>query len=211
MPGTKNLKGAAYGILKQKILSNELGPGEYLEEKRLCELTGTSRTPVREAINRLAQEGLVTMIPKKGAFVTTIGIQDAKELFEARILLEPMALRRAMPNLDLDRLIQYRRDFELGLERKDYPFLHQKDYEFHNYLNACCKNSFLIRSLEHLQDMFQMVRTQEFYSKERTENGALEHLQMIDLFLQNDEDGACGLLARHIANTQKYYFQSLIE
>ena len=211
MPSSKNLKEKTYHLLKLKILSNVLKPNAYLEEKMLCDMTGVSRTPVREAINRLAQEGLVTMIPKKGAFVTALSIQDAKELFDSRVLMEPIVLRQGSSNIDFDVLMNFKANFLLGIEQKDYPYLHQQDYDFHNYLNGCCKNAFLIKTMNNLQDLFQMIRTQEFYSRERTENGALEHIQMIEMILKGEIEQVCEFLKLHIRNTQKYYFMSMTE
>ncbi len=206
----KNLRLEAYQILKNRILSNEFKPNEYLEEKRICEITGMSRTPVREAINRLVQEKLVTVIPNKGAFVTELNIQSVRELFEARILLEPVILKRAFSNFDLDVLMDFKKIFAEGIEKKDYPYLHQKDYEFHNYINSCCRNAFLFQLMCSLQDQFQRIRTQEFYSQERTENGAREHIELIEHFLKGDRTGSVVLLRKHIENTQKYFFQSLL-
>lgn len=207
----KNLKEKTYQVLKQKILSNEFKPNACLEEKMLCSVTGVSRTPVREAINRLAQEGLITIIPQKGAFVTTLSIQEAKELFETRILLEPIVLRQGFASIDFDVLMEFKANFQEGVEQKNYPFLHQRDYDFHNYLNSCCKNTFLMKIMVNLQDFFQMIRTLEFYSKERTENGAREHIQIIDLIFNGDVEKVCDLLKQHILNTQKYYFLSMME
>ncbi len=210
MANKKNFKMQAYEILKRKILANEFKPNEYLEEKNLCEMVNMSRTPIREAINLLAQENLVTVIQNKGVFVSELGIQSVRELFEARHTLEPIILQKAFSNLDFDVLIGYKKAFDKGLEDKDYPRLHQLDYEFHNYIHSCCQNSFLSKTMATLSDQFQRVRTQSFYSKERTENGAHEHLQLIELIMQGKREQAAAFLDKHIGNTEKYYFQSLI-
>lgn len=210
MANSKNFKLIAYNTLKQKILTNELKPNEYLEEKKLCEMIGMSRTPIREAISLLAQENLVQIIQNKGIFVSEISIQSVRELFEVRHLIEPLVLEKAFPNLDFDRLIEFRGKFSEYLETKDYPYLHQIDYEFHNYITSCCKNSYLNKIMNNISDQFQRVRTQDFYSKERTENGAREHLELIDMFLQGDCGQALKALQKHIGNTEKYYFQSLL-
>ena len=211
MASSKNLKTAAYQFLKKKILSNELPPNTYLEEKMLCEMAGMSRTPIREAINRLAQEGLVSVIPNKGAFVTSLDIQRVKELFDARVELEPVVFRKGFDRIDPAVLNDFRAKFESGLAEKNYPFLHDEDYAFHNYLNSLCRNEFLIRTMNNLQDLFQMVRTQDFYSRERTENGAREHIELIGLCLDGKQESAANLLVTHIRNTEKYYFQNLAQ
>lgn len=210
MSNQKNYKMQAYNAIKQKILSNQFKPNEYLEEKMLCEMLGVSRTPIREAINLLARENLVQVIQNKGVFVTEISIQSVRQLFEARIMLEPMILEKSMPNLDFDVLMRFKHDTMDALDRKDYSCIHTLDYDFHNYINSCCKNAYLIQIMESISDQFQRVRTQDFFSVERTANGAHEHLKLIELFVEGKSAEAKEALCVHISNTQKYYFKSLI-
>ena len=209
MANSKNLKMKAYTILKQQILSNELKPGEYLEEKKLCEMLSISRTPIREAISKLEWENLVQIIPNKGIFVTTLSIRTAKEIFQVRHLLETIILRLSIPNLDPDMLMHYKHSFLELLEKKDYVALHLMDYQFHNDINACCGNTQFVRIMANISDQFQRVRTQEFYRVERTENGAREHIELIDLMLHNKTEEAVQLLEKHISSTEKFFFQSL--
>ena len=210
MANSKNYKLQVYQILKEKILSNEFGPNQYLEEKKLCEMMGVSRTPIREAINLLAQENLVQVIPNKGIFVTDISIQSVRELFDARGMIEQRVLQRALPNLDFDKILEFKQRTLDALEQSDYTALHWMDYEFHNYINSCCRNSYMIQIMRNISDQFQRVRTQDFYSKERTENGAHEHLQLIELIIKGEREQAVELLRKHINSTQEYYFRSLL-
>ena len=210
MANYKKLKIKAYNIIKQKILNNELQPGEYLEEKMLCEMLDVSRTPIREAISLLENENLVQIIPNKGIFVTTFTIQSVKELFQARHLMEPMALQLSFKNLNIDILVDFKKKFSDGIEKKDYPLLHELDYKFHNYLNSKCNNAYLVRYLKNISDNFQRVRTMSFYTVERTEAGAQEHIQLIELIIEEDLHGSIEFLERHISNTEKYYFKSLL-
>ena len=87
------LKNIAYDKLKSMILNNEFAPNTYLDEKSLCELLSISRTPIREAINKLEYEDLVQTIPQKGIFVTDFSIQSVYELFQARKEIEPLILK----------------------------------------------------------------------------------------------------------------------
>ncbi len=210
MANYKMLKVKAYNIIKEKILYNELLPGEYLEEKKLCEMLEVSRTPIREAISHLEQEDFVQVIPNKGIFVTALSVQTVKELFQVRHYLEPLLLRLSFPNLNIDILLDFKKKFTEALEAKDYHLLHQLDYDFHNYLNSRCNNSYLIKVMNNLSDSFQRVRTQEFYARERTETGALEHLNIINLLVDGNIDEAVEALGKHISSTEKYYFKSLI-
>lgn len=205
---TQSLKQKVYTLLKGKILSNELSEGEYLEETKLAELFGVSRTPLREAINALENENLVQIIPKKGTFVTTLTTQNIKELFQARHIVEPVAFELAFPYLDAEVLLQYKKDSILYIENKDYKKLHQLDYEFHNYINSMSRNKYIIKFLNSISDDFQRVRTQDFFTERRTLGGAEEHILLIDQIIDGNLDNALTLLKEHISNTEKYYFLS---
>ena len=91
----KPLKQYAYEFIKKKILTCEYEPGRHLNEQQLCEAMGNiSRTPVRDAVSRLEQEGLLNILPKKGILVSELRISDINRIFEVRMLLEPYVLRR---------------------------------------------------------------------------------------------------------------------
>ena len=81
----------AYELIKNHILDLELRPGELVTEKRLMELTGCGRTPVREAMQRLQRDGLLRVVPFRGAFVTDISVKDVMEISQVRELLESFA------------------------------------------------------------------------------------------------------------------------
>ena len=92
MPKT-NLKTLAYNKIRQKIVTCEYAPGTFLNEETLTEALGLSRTPIRDALSRLEQEGLITILPKKGLMVSGITEEDVHSMFEMRLLVEPYALR----------------------------------------------------------------------------------------------------------------------
>ena len=94
-PQTKpSLKLQAYQYLKTKILNCEYRPNEFLNEQKLCaEMGNISRTPMRDALGRLEQEGLITILPKKGLMGSGITEEDVHSMFEMRLLVEPYALR----------------------------------------------------------------------------------------------------------------------
>jgi DNA-binding GntR family transcriptional regulator len=91
-----NLGEWAYGVLLQEIVFHDLRPGVALQETELAERLSLSRTPVREALRRLANEGFVTTVPYKGFFVATIDVTDLQQVCEVRLALEPLAARRAV-------------------------------------------------------------------------------------------------------------------
>lgn len=209
MANYKHLKEKSYTLIKQKILSNEIAPGEHLDLEELSEMVGGSKTPVREAVNMLVQEQLLQNVPGRGVFVTTLSVQSIKEIFQMRRILEPLALQMALDRLNMDMLLSFRDRFTAGIAAKDYPTLHQMDYDFHNYLNDNSGNTYMVQFLRALSDNFQRVRTQPFYMAERTLGGAQEHLVLIDYLLDGNIEQAKPFLVEHISNTEKYFFRSL--
>lgn len=205
------LKNIAYNTLKSKILNNEFPPNTYLDEKSLCEMLGISRTPIREAINKLEFENLVQIIPQKGIFVTDFTIQSVAELFQARKLVEPLLLQLSGPILNKDVLLEFREYTLIYIEKKDIDNLYHMDYKIHNYFNSHCQNQFLIRLASYIMDHYQRVRTQNFYPEERTLQGAQEHIDIIDKLINEEFASASDLIRQHITNTESFYFKNLLK
>ena len=95
-----SLKAFAYQEIKEKIVDCVFAPGQHLNENRLVTELKISRTPIREALSRLQEEGLVCVIPKKGILVSTISIADVSQIYQVRLEIEPFIVRLAGPNLD---------------------------------------------------------------------------------------------------------------
>jgi DNA-binding GntR family transcriptional regulator len=93
-----------YSLIKLGVIHQEYLPGSRLADQEIAERLGVSRTPVREAINRLAAEGLVTIIPRQGAFVTELSQESIKEIYEIREVLESLAVQLAIPSRNDDEL-----------------------------------------------------------------------------------------------------------
>ena len=96
---TENLSGQVYSQIKTLILCNEILPGQKLHHQELSERLGVSRTPVREALTRLAQEGYVSFLPNRGFTCKEIRLQEAEELYQLREALEAFAVEKAIENL----------------------------------------------------------------------------------------------------------------
>lgn len=209
MKKTLKMRDLAYNFIKNKILINEFSSGEYLEEKRLCEMIGVSRTPIREAVNQLETENFIETIPNKGSFVTSLDVKKIKELFQTRYYLEPIVLELSWKKIDKSVFLGYKNGFQSAIAANDIPELNELDYEFHNYINSCCGNDYLINIMDGLQDQFQRIRTLGFYSQERVIGGAEEHIGIIDFFLAGQQEECVAFFKQHILNTERYYFLSI--
>lgn len=132
-----------YSELKRMIIGGELKPGAKLVENTLAEIFGVSRTPIREAIRRLAADGLVKISPKKGAHVSVFLKTDVDELYEIRHALEPLALRKAAENLKASELKKLKRilnESAKAFERGDIREMTLKNTEFHDVIHNGTKN-----------------------------------------------------------------------
>ena len=96
------LENAVYAAIEERILSGEFCPGEPLTEARITEITGASRTPVRDALHRLERDGLVRIEPNRGAFVVGITREDLADIYEVRRRVEGLAARRAAEHVTED-------------------------------------------------------------------------------------------------------------
>ena len=150
-----------YDILLEAILSLDLRPGERLSVQRLSEQLGVSRTPVKDAFLRLEQDGLVSIVPKKGTFVSDITVEDVDEILEARILVEGYAAGRAAVYLGQEGIAQA----EAILHRMDRAYTsgqllesEQIGDEFHRLLLSTMGNRHLAGFLQQLEIGYTRIR-----------------------------------------------------
>jgi len=136
-----SLKLQAYQYLKTKILNCEYRPNEFLNEQKLCaEMGNISRTPMRDALGRLEQEGLITILPKKGLMVSGITEEDVHSMFEMRLLVEPYALRTYGNAIPREQLEAYAELMHHSERIEDFC---KSDDDFHELLMSTLPNKYL--------------------------------------------------------------------
>lgn len=197
-------KQIAYEHIKKMIVSGELLPGAVLNEKELTVALGFSRTPIREAIQRLAQEGLLEVLPSRGTIVSHISVSDIGRLYEARKLIEPYVVKLAAEYVSRERLLEFQEVFESQME----PFgaEHDWDSEFHLYLAECSGNRFLEKTLQELMTQSQRIRMLSNEKKvQRLWESRKEHLEIIDALLCQDEDRAEKAVLNHLQQSEEGY------
>jgi len=193
---------AVLKAIRHAILVGELKPGQALVETDLAEVLGVSKTPVREALKTLAGAGLVTMNPYKGAAVRVVDDEQARHVYDARLLLEPEALARAVTRghdwqpaqKALTRADQAADQAERSLANRD----------FHRELYLGCGNPLLVRMLDDLRDQTALLSVaawrQEpgWLSTPSWEHEAAEHRAVLQAAGDGDAQRAAGLLRGHI-------------
>jgi len=201
-----------FKTLRQGILTGELEPGERLMEIHLAKRLGVSRTPIREAIRKLELEGLVTMVPRKGARVAQITQKNLKDVLEVRRALDALAVQLACERIteeELGRLKEAGIAFENATKTKDATQIAHADVEFHDIIVRASGNERLAMLVNNLSE--QMYRYRLEYVKDANYHGRLieEHQMILDGLISRDKEKTVEAVTLHINNQEKSIMKQL--
>ncbi len=199
------LRDVVFRTLRQGILTGELKPGERLMEIHLADRLGVSRTPIREAIRKLELEGLVTMVPRKGAEVAKISAKNLKDVLEVRVALETLAIRLACERITpegLEELKQACDNFEQTTKNDsmDVTSITKADVALHDVIVRATGNERLTQMIYNLQE--QMYRYRFEYIKDTAYHALLiqEHTRIYESIRDGQVDKAVEEITKHIEN-----------
>lgn len=200
------LRDVVFKTLRQAILRGELEPGERLMEIQLAQKLGVSRTPIREAIRKLELEGLVVMIPRKGAEVASITEKDMHDVLEVRAILEELAGTLACKNMTagaIEELKRANRDVQTAIISKDVVKIVDADVNFHDIIYRLTGNDRLIQIINNLSE--QMYRYRLEYVKDARVHSILinEHDDIIKQLSGRDVDSAQVVMKQHIVSQER--------
>lgn len=199
------LREVVFMTLRRRILKGELKPGERLMEISLANQLGVSRTPIREAIRKLEHEGLVEMIPRRGAHVAEITRQELNDVLEVRKSLDVLAIRKAVRYIedrDMKALEEAERTFQSLIERGDAELvmLGEADEHFHDIIYRATRNRRLLQILSNLREQMYRFRVEYLKDKDIRRKLVEEHDNIIRALARRDEEGAVRLIELHIDN-----------
>jgi len=203
----KPLRDVVFENLREAILEGKVKPGQRLMEVQLAEQLGVSRTPIREAIRKLELEGLVVMVPRKGAYVADVSFKDILNVLEIRASLESLAASLAAERMtedELQALEMKSYEFNKALERDDTEAMIQKDVELHDIIYKSTRNDRLISIVESLREQVQRFRVTYITDKNRFTNLTLEHQRIIEAISNRDGEAAKKYAGEHIENAENY-------
>ena len=207
----QSLKSRVYDGIKEKIINCEYSPGVYLNEEALCETFNVSRTPIRDALGRLEQEGLVTIKPKKGVVVSTLSINEVNNIFELRLLLEPYSLQHYGYTLNEETLFQFYQLFSSKLELENTSHFFILDDQFHDFLNNAVSNHYIQENFKTLNTQNQRIRLMTGQRTERRlDETQQEHLEILQCCLKRDWDGAARAMYDHLIQSKNATFELLL-
>ena len=197
------LRDVVFNTLRQAILRGELKPGERLMEIQLANKLGVSRTPIREAIRKLELEGLVMMIPRKGAEVAEITEKSLRDVLEVRRALEELAVQLACEKITKEEIRELERvakEFQQVVNSSDITEIAEVDVCFHDIIYTATDNQKLIQLLNNLRE--QMYRYRVEYLKRDGVFPQLiaEHEAIIRHIENNEKEKATEVMCRHIDN-----------
>ena len=206
------LRDVVFNTLRQAILRGELKPGERLMEIQLANKLGVSRTPIREAIRKLELEGLVLMIPRKGAEVAEITEKNMLDVLEVRRALEELAVKLACERITEEE-IQELKDaadaFQKILSEKDITKIAEADEAFHDVIFKSTGNDRLIQLLNSLREQMYRYRLEYLKREEYHPQLLEEHQQIIDRITRKDQSEAAELIDRHIGNQEDVMLENI--
>jgi DNA-binding GntR family transcriptional regulator len=180
-----------------------------LSERDLAKRHGVSKTPVREALIRLAQEGLIEISPRKGISIAKISVEDLKEVFGIRSALEGLAAEEAAGKIPLAALMKLRDNLHAAAEDKDQQRLYNLGEQLHQLVMTGCNNKRLASIVGTMRA--QIARYSKLASRlpEQTDNSLREHLRIIEA-LERDGDAARRAIEDHIRSVKANLIHSLL-
>ena len=191
------LRDVVFNTLRQAILTGELKPGERLMEIHLANKLGVSRTPIREAIRKLELEGLVTMIPRRGAEVAQITEKSMNDVLEVRRAMDALCVELACDRITPEELQDLKKacdTFEAAVKTDDIKQIAQADVALHDIIVQATGNQRLIQLVNNLSE--QMYRYRFEYIKD-------EHKVIYESIVKKDKETASNMAKVHIDNQKK--------
>jgi DNA-binding GntR family transcriptional regulator len=187
----------AYLFIRDRIL-NDMPSDQPLSELNLASILGMSRTPVREALKRLENEGILVSYGKRGTFINIPTLKEIKDIYEVRMLLEPGAAKLAAKNVNRDELDKFKKlfeDFRDGKGKGDFVKLGEF---FHFFIIESTGNKVLREILNNIYAKLEISRV--FSYGVRRKEAVEEHLEIIEALQNGDEDGSQRCMQNHLKN-----------
>ena len=206
------LRDVVFNTLRQGILTGVLKPGERLMEIHLANRLGVSRTPIREAIRMLELEGLVTMVPRKGAEVARISTKDMSDVLEVRRALDSLATELACKRItEEDKLLLQKAedDFIEATKTKDAIKIAEADVKFHDVILNATDNKRLIQMVNNLAERIYRYRLEYIKIESNHDSLIEEHRLIVKYVVEGNCEKAKELAEQHIDNQEKNILSQL--
>ncbi|TDF98829.1 GntR family transcriptional regulator [Paenibacillus piri] len=206
-----SIREMVYETLKEAILTGNIAQGAHLKERDIAENFGVSTTPVKEALRRLDQEGLVITKPRIGTFVSTNIMSSVEEITWAKSALEGVAARLAAIKItdgEIETLRQHIEKIEKATEADDSALLYELNPAFHAMILSIAKNDYIVQQIAAVRAFDKVVRKQALSDIEELDRAYKEHYSIFEKISQRDPDGAEDAMRTHIRRTANFVMQN---
>ena len=206
IPNSGNLSNSLFHQLRTDILQGKLKPGEKLTEQRICQEYVVSRTPVREAFQKLENDGLIETIPNRGAFVVGVSDRDIADMYELRKAYEQLAVRWAIERITEEEFEQLKEAYEFMefyTMKKDIPKMLNINMQFHQLIYNAAHNRMLLHTLTNFQVYTKQRRGEKTYADNYLEEVLAEHQEIFQAFVDHDAEAGAAAVGRHLENAKK--------
>ena len=193
-------------MLRDMIMTGKLKEGDKVNEGKLCETMGISKTPMREAIRVLSVEGLIRLVPNRGAFVTKPEFEEIAEMFDVMSLLEGFCAREAcqkMTSRNFARLEKLHAKLEENFERHDQEEYIRINNQYHSFIQEIAGNRTLNQIIDGLRKKILLYRFQSLNLPSRFASSIQEHRDLMEAFRQRDHLSAESLMRDHLQNQSR--------
>lgn len=201
------LKEFVYHELKKKLMSSSIRQGERIWEEEIAKEFGVSRTPVREAINRLIAEGFVENRPRKGIFAAEISKEELLKMLDIRIVLEELSVKMCcfmISEEEVEELKSIYHEFSLKLRGGDYGKASELDSKLHKFIAQVSDNQKLIEYIDDIQDFFAYTRTGVVHwTEKKVERSLKDHHELVEAISRRDEAKAMKFILQDIEAMRK--------
>jgi DNA-binding GntR family transcriptional regulator len=204
-----SLRGRVFQSIREDILNGVYMEHDELRENTIAKKLGVSRTPVREALRQLELEGLVKIIPNKGAFVTGITAEDVKDIYAVRSMLEGLCVRWATENISEEQLTELEEilvlsEFHLHKSQGEKTQqVTELDGKFHEILYDASNSRILKHVLSDFHKYVRLARKASVANESRAQKSIEEHRSILDAIKNKDADRAEALANAHMMNVMK--------
>lgn len=208
----QGLSSAVTARLRAMIVEGVLAPGTRLNERVLCEQLAVSRTPLRESFKTLAVEGLVDLLPNRGAVVAQLSEQDIRDTFEVMGALEGLSGQLACERISDEEIAEIRAlQFEMlaAHARQDLPSYYRINHVIHDRINAAAGNAVLTATYQQMNARIQSLRFRSNFKKEKWDAAVREHSEMLAALERRDGAALRDILQQHLMNKRSAVLEAL--
>ncbi len=209
----KPLRDVVFENLRTAILEGNLKSGQRLMEVQLAEQLGVSRTPIREAIRKLELEGLVVMLPRKGAYVANMSFKDLIDVLEIRATLEGLAASLAAERRrdeDITEIERVAKEFEVSVREANIDNVLKKDVEFHEKIFLMANNKKLYQLITSLWEQVHRFRVTYVSNYEASLSLVDEHNRILEAIKSGDSELAKKYATEHIEIAEQFFMENTV-